>query len=747
MTKLYAQIIIEISIKSLDKIFTYEIPNEMRKTLKLGSVVEIPFGAGNRMIKGYVLGFADTIDFDKNKVKYINKHYEEVSIESELIDLAIWMKSRYTTTLQTALNILLPVKPSVQKKEVRYIKCDLTKAEIALMIEQLNGKKIYEPRVRVLEVLSEQPYLSMKELMDSADVSRGTISTMIKHSMVTYTLEGVERIPYNVDDYEVSTKLTLNAQQKEATIAINESIKVCRSDIFLLHGITGSGKTEVYLQAIEKVIDKGASAIVMIPEIGLTPLMVKRFVERFGDIVGVMHSRLSEGEKFDQWRMAKEGKIKIMIGPRSAAFAPFSHIGLIILDEEHEMTYKSETSPKYHAREVAIYRGHYHKCPVILGSATPLVETYYKALEGKYILLELNSKAIARTPLQVETVDMRAELAEGNKSILSLELFKAITETLEKKEQIILFLNRRGHSHFVSCRQCGYVLKCKHCDVPYNYHKYNDSLQCHYCNTNIPMVTNCPNCGSKHIKAFGIGTQKVEAIIKDTFKESRVIRMDYDTTTGKHGHQILLDQFENHEADILIGTQMVAKGHHFDNVTLVGVLAADMSLYVNDFRASEKTFQLITQVTGRSGRANKAGRAIIQTYSPNHYSITAARDQDYKVFYQNEIAYRELMGYAPFKQMMTVLLSSVEERYIIQLSYRIKDRMVGYEKQLSIDILGPAPATLSKVRDFYRRVIYIKADSYKALRILATELYNIMRQEDNRNIASIQIDINPMMSY
>lgn len=747
MTKKYAQIITQISIKSLEKVFTYEIPKGMKASLQVGSVVEIPFGGGNRLVKGYVLAFTDRIDFDPSKVKFIKQCYNNVGIESELLGLAMWMKGRYACTLQTALKVLIPSKVDLKKKVDPYIQLLLTPQEIGREIENLAGSSRFEGRVKALAVLMDTPFIKQEDLLEKAGIGRNIITTLLKKGFVKVIKETVNRLPYDVNDFDVTQNLSLNDAQQDAVDEVSASYMKQESDVFVLHGITGSGKTEVYMQIIERVLADGKSAIVMIPEIGLTPQMVQRFVERFGDVVGVMHSRLSQGERFDQWQMAKEGRLKIMIGPRSAAFAPFETIGAIIIDEEHEMTYKSEMPPKYHAREVAIYRAHYHKCPLVLGSATPLVETYYKALEGKYKLLELPDKANAANELIVETVDMREELMEGNKSILSHRLSEAIKSALDRSEQVILFLNRRGHSSFVSCRKCGFVLKCPRCDVSYNYHKYKDMLLCHYCGDQIAMVDKCPSCGSKHIRSFGIGTQKVETFIKEAFPQARVLRMDYDTTTGKNGHAEVLAQFEDHRADILIGTQMVAKGHHFNNVTLVGVLAADMSLYVNDFRASERTFQLITQVTGRSGRGSKQGTAIIQTYSPEHYSVLAAQKQDYKAFYRNEIAFRQLMSYAPFAHMMTVLMSSADEKYIIALSYRVKDRVNTYEEEGLASLLGPSPASMSKIRDTYRRVIYVKSENYKVLTSMANKLYDIMKQEDQRRIGSIQIDINPMMSY
>lgn len=747
MSGKYAQIITQISVKNLEKVFSYEIPAGMNDKLVVGSVVEIPFGAGNRMVKGYVMGYTDTVDFDPSKIKAIHRVYENMDIESELLGLAMWMKQRYACTFQTALKVLLPTRADVRKKTDSYVKLLLNPEQLSRKTEQLEDDKRAASRVRVLEVLMYKSYISKRELQEEAGVGASVLNTLVKNGVIEISQEHVDRMPYDVDDFDITTGLSLNEHQKDALRAINGCVKQKVNEVFVLHGITGSGKTEVYMQAIEEVLAAGESAIVLIPEIGLTPQTVRRFVERFGEVVGVMHSRLSEGERYDQWQLAKEGKIKIMIGPRSAVFAPFAKIGLIIVDEEHEMTYKSETSPKYHAREVAIYRGHYHKCPVILGSATPLVETYYKALDGKYQLLEMPDKAKAAADLHVETVDMREELAEGNRTILSRYLHKAIEETLSRREQIILFINRRGHSSFVSCRKCGFVMKCQRCDIPYNYHKYKGTLMCHYCGEHSAMVKKCPNCGSTHIRSFGIGTQKVEDYINETFPEARLIRMDYDTTSGKHGHQEVLDKFARHEADIMIGTQMVAKGHHFDNVTLVGVLAADMALYVNDFRATERTFQLITQVTGRSGRGNKEGQAVIQTYSPDHYSVIAAGSQDYKQFYRSEIAFRQLLGYAPFMNMMTVLMTGPDEKYVIQLSYKLKDRLQHYEDNGHATILGPSPAILSKIKDTYRRVIYIKSPNYKVLTGMADQLYDIMKQEDHRRIGSIQFDINPMMAY
>lgn len=741
----YSKIITELNVKSLERLFTYAIPENLVDVVEVGSVVEIPFGRGNRLITGYVLELTDQIDFDPDKIKSILRVYESVGYEQELIQLAAWMRRRYLTTMSAALKILLPSRPATTPKTIKVVHCPLTHDQIYRLLETYEGKTSFEARVRVLTVLLDYGSIPLKRLLEEADVSQSSIKTLEKHGLL-YVDEVLEyRMSYDVEDYGVTANLVPNQAQEEAILQVTGSVENGENKVYLLHGVTGSGKTEVYLQMIEKVLALGKSAIVLIPEIGLTPLMVRRFVERFGEVVGVMHSRLSEGERYDAWQMAKNGQIKVMIGPRSAIFAPFKDLGLIIIDEEHETTYKSEGQPKFHAREVAIYRGHYHQCPVVLGSATPLVESFYKANNGQYTLLSLPERAAALAPIAIETVDLREELAGGNRSMLSEKLVSAIGESLDKNEQVILFMNRRGYANFVSCRQCGYVIKCSSCDIPYHYHKYNQKLMCHYCGEHRPMVHVCPNCGSKHVRAFGTGTQKVEDEVARIFPKARLLRMDQDTTSGKDGHQKILDKFESRQADILIGTQMVAKGHHFDKVTLVGVLAADLSLYSNDFRASERTFQLLTQVIGRSGRGDYIGRAVIQTYTPEHYAIMYGTQQDYEGFYQEEIKYRQLMAYAPFGHMMSVLLTGMDERYLIGLSHKMVEQLKFQGKDLTI--LGPSPGVIAKVSGRYRQVIYVKGSDYKALTSMGMSLYNIMRQEDYRKSCSITIDMNPMMMY
>ncbi len=750
MYKRFADIIIDISTKSLDRPFSYGVPDELLDQAKVGSIVEIPFGAGNRMRQGYIIDLKEKTDLKGVTIKAVAKIYDSINVESELIQLARWMRHRYVCTMQAAMKALLPAKPTVGKRSLQMV---VPSADDKKMSDAFTGflaSARTQARARVIGALLDDGCrpVAMNKLLERAQCGKGVVEGLEKLGLLRITRVESVRNPFNHERYGKSLKLDLNSEQQTAVDAVAESVLAASNKVFLLHGITGSGKTEVYLQIIEKVLARGESVIVLIPEIALTPQTVERFASRFGDVVGIMHSRLSQGERYDQWRQAKEGKLKIMIGPRSAVFTPFEKIGLIVLDEEHETAYKSETNPKYHAREVAIFRARHHRCPVLLGSATPLVDSYYKAGRGDYVLLELLKKAATDRELELKVADMRTELAEGNKSIFSRLLQKAIKDALDRKEQVMLFLNRRGHSGFVSCRQCGLVLKCSHCDISYTYHAYNNELVCHYCNERKPMVDHCPACGSKYIKSFGIGTQKVEKQIKELFPEARVLRMDFDTTSGKHGHEAIIEPFKNHKADILVGTQMIAKGHHFDKVSLVGVLAADLSLHVNDFRASERTYQLLAQVVGRTGRSDTKGLGIIQTYSPDHYSIQGAIGQDYKAFYRKEIAYRRLMGYPPFGQILVVLLSGTSEKELIRGSYEVKDMIEKMDGgNLGLTVLGPSPATVSKIRDVYRRVLYVKHPDYKTLTQTAEQIYNRVTASPVSSVLQISCDVNPMMSF
>ncbi|WP_273323042.1 primosomal protein N' [Vallitalea guaymasensis] len=740
----YADIIVDISHSKLDRVFQYRVPHNLMDKIVSGTVVDIPFGKGNKNLKGYVIGFTDKPNFDVDKIKDITGVASmNMSIEAHLIKLAVWMKERYACTIISALRTLIPlgkkVNEKTQKEIVRIIDADELKSYIKMW-----DNKNYKALSRAGNHLLTCEKCKQSTIIKKADITPAVLSNLEKKGIIKINSERIYREPYNVNNIRRSKNKLPNIEQQKVINKVLSNLNK-ESQVHLIHGITGSGKTEVYMQIIEKVLEKGQQAIVLIPEIALTPQTVRNFISRFGNQVGVMHSKLSAGEKYDGWRRARDGDISIMIGPRSAVFTPFKKLGMIIIDEEHEMSYKSEVSPKYHAREVAIKRGEMTGADVVLGSATPSLESYHLAKEGKYTLLELKEKAASTNKLDVKVIDMREELINGNKSIFSDTLRNEIQNKLFNKEQIILFLNRRGYSRFVSCRQCGYVIKCDSCDIPYTYHAFGDKLICHYCGKTINMVSKCPSCNSKYIKQFGIGTEKVESYVKKEFPTARVLRMDLDTTTRKNSYDTILGKFRNGEADILIGTQMVAKGHDFPDVTLVGVIAADLSLYMSDFRASERTFQLLTQVTGRAGRSNLQGTAIIQSYTPEHYSITKSKEQDYIGFYEAEIKYRQVMNYPPFSNLLVLLIQSTNEKELIRRSFELKNDILLVASRLGLEIIGPSPANVSKIKNNYRRVILLRSTGYKEL------MQFINRYMERLSIKykdiSIQMDINPLISY
>ena len=548
----------------------------------------------------------------------------------------------------------------------------------------------------------------------------------------------------------------LNAAQQSVVDAIEGDIAAGLRNTYLIKGVTGSGKTEVYMELIAHCIQSGRQAIVLIPEIALTYQTVMRFFARFGNRVSIINSRLSNGERYDQFERAKNGDIDIMIGPRSALFTPFSNLGLIIIDEEHENSYKSESVPRYHAREVAIEYARMSDAIVVLGSATPSVDSYYKAKTGVYRLLELDKRVDDRPLPKCEVVDLRQELREGNRSILSTRLQELMEERLLNGQQTMLFLNRRGKSAFMSCRACGFVVKCPHCDVSLSEHS-GGVMVCHYCGYRQPVPKVCPSCGSKYISGFKAGTQKIEAMVAKRFPQARILRMDYDTTRAKDAYEKILQAFSNHEADILIGTQMIVKGHDFSNVTLVGVLAADMSLHVNDFHAAERTFALLTQAAGRAGRGKLPGNVVIQTYDPDHYAIRTAKEQDYEAFYDKEIEYRRLMHYPPVWNMLLVHVTSPDESECASMSqqvYDIASQMISHadenqspDDRHQIQLIGPADATIAKVNDIYRKVIYMKTSDYAALISIKDGIEQAVKADTAMKHANISFDFNPMSGF
>ena len=739
---MYADIIVDITHTKLDKVFQYQIPSEMEGVLKPGMEVCVPFGNGNKEIKGYVTGITDTCDYDPSKIKEIKKIQEgSVQIESKLIELAAWMKENYGGTMIQALKTVLPIKQKQKSKLKRTVKLLLSEEEGKEQLD-LYLHKNQKARARVLAELLTYKELEYELIVKKLNVSSSVLKALEEQKVLVIDKEQIYRNPVKEKKKE-QKEIQYTKEQEEAVLRFTDDYKKGIRNTYLIHGVTGSGKTEVYMEMIAHVLEQGKQAIVLIPEIALTYQTVMRFYDRFGNRVSIMNSRLSPGERYDQMMRAKKGEIDVMIGPRSALFTPFLNLGLIVIDEEHESTYKSEQVPCFHARETAIARAQIENASVVLGSATPSVDAYYHAQCKEYVLLKLKERAGKQSLPTVYTVDMREELKKGNRSILSDRLYEMIKDRLNKKEQIMLFINRRGYAGFISCRSCGYVAKCPHCDVALSAHK-NGKLVCHYCGYEEKQFAKCPKCGSKYIGGFRAGTQQIEELVKNTFKEAKVLRMDMDTTKSKHGHENILSSFANGEADILIGTQMIVKGHDFPNVTLVGILAADLSLYADDYRAGERTFQLLTQAAGRAGRGKKEGEVVIQTYSPEHYCVELAAKQDYEQFYEKEINYRDLMGYPPVEQMLVILVSCEEEGYLDQAAFYLKEYADRLNQGGKFQIIGPASPYVGKINDIYRKIIYIKHENYDMLISMKDKLEKYIKVNEGFNKTRIQFDFNPM---
>lgn len=747
---MYADIIVDITHEKLDKIFQYRIPKEMEGRLQTGMEVLIPFGRANRETKGYVIGFSEKCNYDPEKIKEITQiSQNHIAIEAKLVALAAWMKEHYGGTMIQALKTVLPIKQQEKQKEQRSIRLLLDRREAKERLSYFLSKN-QTARARVVAALLDRPILPYEYVTRQLKVTAAVLRAMEEQRILQIEAEVVYRNPVTAKRTKQQSFCYTEAQQA-AIHTFCEEYRRGKRGTYLVYGVTGSGKTEVYMEMIEHVIAEGKQAIVLIPEIALTYQTVMRFYQRFGDRVSIINSRLSKGERYDQMLRAKRGEINVMIGPRSALFTPFERLGLIIIDEEHEGTYKSEQTPRYHARETAIARAAMERASVVLGSATPSMEAFYKAVTGEFRLLRLPERAKQRAMAHVTVADMRKELEKGNRSIFSDALRSLMEDRLKKKEQIMLFLNRRGYAGFISCRSCGHVVKCPHCDVSLSSHR-NGKLVCHYCGYEQPMVTSCPECGSSHVGGFRAGTQQIEELLLREFPQAKVLRMDMDTTKQKDGHEKILAAFSSGEADILVGTQMIVKGHDFGNVTLVGVLAADLSLYADDYRAGERTFQLLTQAAGRAGRGEKAGEVVIQTYSPEHYSIVAAAKQDYEQFFQEEMTYRALMGYPPASQLMAVLVSCKEEELLETACHYLKTYAETCCKKCeragtSVQLIGPASPYVGKVRDTYRRVIYLKSEQEAVLVFLKDQLEQYIEINSGFQNLWIQFDLNPMSVF
>ena len=711
---IYADIIIDISSDKLDRSFQYKVPERLEQEIKVGMVVSIPFGNASQLRKGYVTGFSKEPKIASGKLKEICEICSgEETTESRLIALAAWMKENYGSTMIQALKTVLPIQEKIKAKERRYICLNISEDEGYQILADLE-KTRFRARTRLLKELLEKKRLDSAQASKKLGATSAVIKKMQEQGIIRIEYDEILRNSMDTSDIPEENQMLLTQEQEIAVQQIREEWEKQSPRPVLIEGVTGSGKTQVYMKLIEWTISRGEQAIVLIPEIALTYQTVRRFYARFGDKVSVINSRQSQGERYDQFKRAKRGKVQVMIGPRSALFTPFGNLGLIVIDEEHEPSYKSESSPRYHARETAIKRAELEHARVVLGSATPSVEAYSQAKKGAYGLVRLNARYGSRPMPQVSIVDLREELKAGNRSVLSRELREKMKARFEKKEQVMLFLNRRGYAGFVSCRSCGQVMKCPHCDVALSEHN-NDRLLCHYCGYETRKPQACPVCGSPYIGGFKAGTQQIEKVVRETFPGVRTIRMDFDTTRTKGSYEKILASFAKHEADVLIGTQMIVKGHDFPDVTLVGVVAADLSLNAEDYRCAERTFQLLCQAAGRGGRGEKPGEAVIQTYQPDHYSIQAAAVQDYQAFYEEEMSYRMLLDYPPAAHMLAVLGSGPEDELLVQAMHYLKLYVQRIYKKNDLHVIGPAYAAVGKVKDIYRQVIYLKHEDYQIL--------------------------------
>ena len=742
MSDWYADVIIDISHEKVDRPFQYRIPEHLLDKIEVGACVTVPFGKGSKARKGYVTRISRTAEYDVTKIKDIEMLTAgEVSVEDRMIRLALWIRRCYGGTMIQALKTVLPAKQTVKALEKRTIFLRWNREEASELLAQATRKK-QVAKARLLTELLEYGQLPYTLVTSKLNVSGATIKSLENQGVIALEIENAYRQPIHLEQKAWAQKRLSTAQQHIVDQIIDKYDKgFCSTSV--IHGITGSGKTEVYMELIAQMIARGKQAIVLIPEIALTYQTVVRFYKRFGNRVSVMNSTLSPGEKYDQCQRAKEGDIDVIIGPRSALFTPFPNIGLIVIDEEHETTYKSESSPKYHARETAMEIARMHGASVVLGSATPSLEAYYQANLGNYDLYKLTERPTGGILPKVYVEDLRAELKKGNRSIFSIRLQELLEDRLKKGQQTMLFLNRRGYAGFISCRECGEVIKCPHCDVSLSEHK-NGKLICHYCGYETPNVKKCPSCGSKYVSGFRAGTQQIEEKLIEMFPQARVLRMDADTTKKKDSYEEILAAFANGEADILVGTQMIVKGHDFPNVTLVGILAADMSLSVGDYRAGERTFQLLTQAAGRAGRGDKPGEVVIQTYQPEHYSVVHAANQDYEAFYEEEIVYRELSGYPPAGHMMAVQILAEIEASGQMLAEDLKKMTQDLGKK--VQIIGPAPAFVGKIKDVYRFVFYVKSANYDTLVEIKDSL-DIEIQKLQLRKESVQFDFDPMNAF
>ena len=735
------EVIINRSAKKLNRTFDYNVPKELEELILIGSKVLVHFGRSKKLEEAYVVGI-------KEKSNYEVKDIEQVKndLTDKQIELAKWMARRYFCNVSDCIKLMTAPGSNREKNKTqdKTINCVyLKKDDETINFEIDTGVIKSDKQKKVIKFIQDNPGCTIPEIEIFTGYTRGIVKTLEKNGFVEIIQKKIERNPLINKDVGKTEKLELTEEQQKAFALIGKSIDEQKFEEFLLYGVTGSGKTEVYLQLIEKSINQNKSAIVLVPEISLTPQMIDRFIARFGkEKIAVLHSKLSIGERFDEWNRIKEDKAKIIIGARSAIFAPCKNIGIIIIDEEHDSSYKSEMSPRYNAKEVAKKIAKEECIPLVLGSATPDINTYYKAINEQIKLLKLTKRANNSKLPTVKVVDLKQELAQGNRTMLSIELHSLIEQNLQNKRQTILFLNRRGYSTFIMCRDCGYVVQCPNCNISLTYHSFQNKLKCHYCGHEENITTVCPECHSKKIRYFGTGTQKLEHEIKKMFPKATTIRMDVDTVNKKNSHEVILNRFKNDGIDILIGTQMVVKGHHFPNVTLVGVIAADSSLNIDDYRANERTFQILTQVAGRAGRENLEGKVIIQTYNPDNFSIEYAKKQDYDLFYQTEIALREQLKYPPFCDITVIGFNSLKEDEIVKTSDFVFNYLNNNLNLEQFKVFKPMPSPIDKIQNRFRWRIIVKGSmTDEANEVLNKCLQNVT--ELNLRSTRVSIDVNP----
>ena len=739
-----AEVIINSKAKQLNRPFDYNIPKEMEQMILVGSKVLVPFGRFKTLEEAHVVKIKEKSQYEIKDIAKV-----ENGLTDKQVKLANWMAKRYFCNISDCIRLMQTpgtnakdINKRVQDKKINvvYLKKDFEEINFDIETQKLKSEK----QIKILNFVKDNEGCTIPDIEAFTDCSRAIVNTLIKNEYLELVEQKIERDPLKNKEIENTNNLKLTEEQQTAFDKIKTSMNSNKYEEFLLYGVTGSGKTEVYLQLINKAQKEGKAAIVLVPEISLTPQMLDRFISRFGkETIAVLHSKLSIGERHDEWERIKNNKAKIVIGARSAIFAPVKDLGIIIIDEEHDSSYKSEASPKYDAKEIAKKIAKQENVPLVLGSATPDIRTFYNAKNtGKITLLKLTKRANNSNFPKVEIVDLKQELANGNRSMLSFELYQAIEQNLKNKLQTILFLNRRGYSTFVMCRNCGYTVKCKNCNISMTYHSYENKLKCHYCGYEEKVVTKCPECGSDKIRYFGTGTQKLEQEILKQFPQAKTIRMDVDTVTKKNSHEEILTKFKNDGIDILIGTQMVVKGHHFPKVTLVGVIAADSSLNIDDYRATERTFQILTQVAGRAGRENLPGKVIIQTYNPENFSIQNAKKQNYQEFYETEITLRKQLKYPPFCDIIIIGFNSLNETEIKKVSNKAYEYLIKNLNNEEFRIFKPMPSPIDKIQNKFRWRIITKGNMNE----LANEVLNNLLKEiysKNYKNTNISIDVNP----